>query len=388
MFGYFHRVKGSFVAMMLGIVLVPCSLGLHAWNEYRTVHRSRGLAEAKETVQSIGDPNILATELDQKLVHLSGFADTDEILQDEAFCVSERAIHLARRVYMYQWTEQERRNRENTGTSPDYVYSPAWVNVPVDSSRFHEPAGHVNPSMPFTEVHQTAQTVHVGLYQLDNILTQKVDWWESLVIPESAIVENLTDAQRDKYLVRNDVLFIGHVGAPDPERPEVGDMRITLEMVPPTDVSLLAQLRGNTFGEYRTRNGEAIHDLYVGKLSAADVMHRLEVNNAVLAWVLRLAGLAICVVGFSMILKPLSAVVSFIPFASQLTSGLFFLVAIILASVLSLITIGISWIAVRPVLGVALLAIAAFGIYLVNRLRRRESPMVDATAEIIEAELV
>ncbi len=36
--------------------MVPGSVALVSWNEYRTVHRSRGLAEAEKVVVEAADP--------------------------------------------------------------------------------------------------------------------------------------------------------------------------------------------------------------------------------------------------------------------------------------------------------------------------------------------
>ncbi len=374
MFGYFRRVKNSIGAMLIGFLLIPASMVLHAWNEYRTVHRSRGLAEAKEIVETIPDANALASELDQKLVHLSGFADTEETLVDGEFFVRQKALHLARRAEMFQWVEKEKKNSENN--QKEYTYSYAWVNEPVDSSRFRQPNGHENPSMPFRGMKVSAENVLVGAYKLDNDLRDQIDAWAPVEIPEEAIKENLPDEKQESYLFRNNELFIGVDGTPEPERPQIGDMRIQFEAVMPTDVSFVAQLRGGTFGEFRTSNGEAIHDLYLGTLSAEDVMQRLETENTVLAWGLRILGLAICVGGFAMCLKPLSAVVSFIPFAESLTGALTFVVALLLGGMVSLVVVGISWIAVRPLFGISLLAIAAIAIYLVSRINRRQNDQI------------
>ncbi|GAB5402333.1 MAG: hypothetical protein Aurels2KO_05640 [Aureliella sp.] len=342
------------------------------------MHRSRGLAEAREVVQTIPDANTVANELDQKLVHLSGFADTEETLVDDKFFVRENALHLARRAEMYQWVEKEKSKGENN--QKEYTYSYAWVNEPVDSSRFRRPAGHENPNMPVRGMKVSAKEVQVGAYKLDNDLRDQVDNWTSIEVPEETIKENLSEEERDSYVFRNNELFIGAEGAPSPEAPKVGDLRIQFEAVMPTDVSFVAQLRGETFGEFRTSNGEAIHDLYLGTLSAEDVMQRLETENTVLAWGLRMLGLAICVGGFAMCLKPLSAVVSFIPFAESLTGALTFVVALLLGGMVSLVVVGISWIAVRPLFGISLLAIAGVAVYLVSRINRKQKDeIVDAT---------
>ncbi len=383
MFGYFRRLKNSFAAMFVGLLMIPGSIALHAWNEYRTVKRARGIEEAAEEVQSIADPNLLQTELDQRLVHVSGLADTEEVLRDDKFPVRERAIHLARRPQMYQWDETEKRDSENNRT--DFEYRRVWSNSPIDSSKFRESAGHSNPDMPIRQQRWTADKVDVGVYQLSEELIDMIDNWRPVDIPEEAIRESFPAEEVEKMVFRNNEVFIGQERTPNPDQPIVGDIRVGFEAVDPGDVSFVAQLRGISFGEYRTSNGESIYKLYLGTLSAADVMEQLRIENKIMAWALRFIGLAICVMGFAMTLRPLSAAVSFLPFLGDITSGILFVVAMILAAVVSLTTIGIAWVAVRPLLGGSLLAIAAIGGYLVYRMQRGrgreavEPPVVDAT---------
>lgn len=375
MFGYFKRVKNSISGMFVGFLMIPGSVLLHAWNEYRTVHRTKGIAEAKGLIETLPNPDVISAQHNQKLVHISGLAETEETLVDEDFFVSENAIHLARNVMMFQWIEDEKRNSENNN---EYEYKLAWVDHPVDSSRFHQATGHENPNMPYLKRSSTATEVRIGVYQLDEKLTDRIQNWQPVDLPEAAIIENLTAEQRERYLFKNNELFIGVKGVPEPERPQIGDLRIGFQAVPPTTVSVAAQLRGDRFGPFETSNGEIIHTLYTGDLSADDVMRNLQSENNVMAWVLRFFGLAICVGGFALCLRPLSALVSFIPFAEQLTGALTFVVALLLALLVSLTTIGISWVAVRPLLGICLLAAAAGAYFLVSRMSKRQTSVVQA----------
>jgi cytochrome c oxidase subunit IV len=94
-------------------------------------------------------------------------------------------------------------------------------------------------------------------------------------------------------------------------------------------------------------------------------------------------GLFLSVMGFALCLRPLSAVVSFVPLLGSLTSGLLFVVAMLLGGIVSLTTIGMAWIAVRPLLGISALALAAAGVFAIAKLRRS----AQAQAELPMAEL-
>ena len=84
---------------------------LISWNEYRTIHRTRGLLEAEQVVEEVQDAMEIVPEQNGKLVHLTGQATTQETLKDKDFAVSRLALRLNRQVEMYQWVERKSRIR-------------------------------------------------------------------------------------------------------------------------------------------------------------------------------------------------------------------------------------------------------------------------------------
>ena len=371
MFGYFRRLRDSIAAMVIGFVLIPIAVGLHGWNEYRTVHRTRGLAEAQSLVKTIPHSDQLAPDLDSQLVHLSGEADTEEVLADDRFNVRQRAIHLRRTVEMYQWSEKEVHQRGSQDNSKrTFEYERIWSSEPIDSTRFHDAYGHDNPGFPFASRTLSAENVFVGVYQLNDFLKQSMQDWQSIPLSQESLFETIAVDQRENYLVRNSELFISQ-GPPEPDRPRIGDLRVAFAYVPPAEISLIAQLRANSFGPFKTPNGESIQKLYLGQLTADEVIDRLDTENTTIAWVLRIGGLFLSIMGFALCLRPLSAVVSFVPLLGSLTSGLLFVVAMLLGGVVSLTTIGLAWIAVRPLLGISALLLAAVGVFIIFKLRNK-----------------
>lgn len=372
-----NSIFGALIVAMFGLLLIPGSIALHAWNEYRTIHRSRGLAEASSSVQTIADPQIVASELDGKLVHLTGKVETKETLVDEKFGIRADAVRLARRVQMFQWTEDKRTNDGKT----TYSYDREWHSGRVSSDSFHRTNGHVNPRLPFAEVELMAEQVDVGAYELSADLKKQMNNFEPIEISEAAILETIGDSEVGSFLVRDNTLYWGFE-AVDPDSPEIGDVKIVFECVPPGDVSLIAALRGNSFGEYKTSNGEPIERLYPGIHSSEEVVSRLMTENTMMAWGMRILGFVMCAMGFALMFGPFQAMVGWIPLIGGFTRGILFLIGVVLALIISLTTISISWIAVRPLLGVALLLISALLGYVLIRLRRsttEEPQVIDAS---------
>ncbi|MGB7328420.1 MAG: TMEM43 family protein [Rubripirellula sp.] len=377
MFGYFRRVKSSLGAMIVGFLMVPGAIVLHGWNEYRTVHRTRGLVEAAELVETISDPNAVDSSREGKLVHLTGLAETDETLEDPEFNVSLPAIHLARRVEMFQWHEKKKSKNNSSSNSKHtatYTYNQTWSSNVANSDRFHRSAGHENPPMRYPNREVMAKHVNVGAYALNKPLKRGMQDWQPMEFRGNDFIESVPESERNQFLMQGNQLYWSS-SVPRPNEPQIGDLRIRFEKVEPGTVSLIAQQNGETFSQFHTSNGEPIQRLYMGSLTATEVIGKLTTENTVTAWVLRAVGLALSVIGFSMILKPLSAVASFVPLLGDFTGAVLFLIAALMGVIVSCIVIGLSWIAVRPLLGIALLALSAVAIYVVIRLKKKSHPL-------------
>jgi len=74
---FFSRLFQSVVGVFIGLVMVPGSVALMTWNEYRTIHRTQGLIQAEKVVAEAPSPFESSAELDQRLVHVTGIATTE-----------------------------------------------------------------------------------------------------------------------------------------------------------------------------------------------------------------------------------------------------------------------------------------------------------------------
>ena len=359
-----RKRTNPFVAALFGIFLVPASVCLHAWNEYRTIHRTRGLEEAAEIVQSIPDPERVESGWDGKLVHLTGDALTDETLRDPVFGVEENGITLRRRVHMYQWEEDKDTDDGHT----TYSYDKVWREGRIDSGSFDR-SGHDNPQPHFPAWQKTAANVMVGQYEVSDTLKKQKNDEGPVSIELESVKQGVGGEDASKLSAREGGLYFSQTGN-DPSDPQIGDLKISFLLVPNGPVSLMAGLRGNTFTNYKTSNGEPIERLYPGTLTAEQLVDKLRFENSLLAWGLRGMGLVMCLIGTMMIFSPAQAFFRWIPLVGDIAGGMIFVISMLFAICLSLTTISISWIAVRPVLAVSLLVIAGLSAYWINRTRR------------------
>jgi len=364
---------GSGCAMLIGIILVPASILLLFWNEGRAVRIDKGLSEGAASVITVSDPSRVNPANEGKLVHLSGRADTAEVLNDPEFIVSEQAIALARLVEMYQWQEKEEKHTETKQggghqTVTKYTYGKVWSTTPIDSRQFSQGAGHQNPgSMRFQSANWTARDVRVGGYLLSGALVNQIGGAQ-LVPAGQANLDRLPADLRRQFQVRDSALYLPVV--PGQSDLQIGDLRITHHVTRPATVSILAKQVKNSFESYATPNGTALFRLTMGEQSAKEMFDTLATENTVLTWVLRVVGFVIMVFGLLLCFQPIVAVAEFVPFLGDVVAGGIGVVCLGLAFLLTLCTIAAGWITYRPWVALPLLAVVGFGFYGLYRLGR------------------
>jgi hypothetical protein len=96
-----------------------------------------------------------------------------------------------------------------------------------------------------------------------------------------------------------------------------------------------------------------------------------EAENNLLAWILRLVGFVLMFLGLLSVFQPLKVLADVLPLAGSIVGAGTGFVAFALSLAGSLTIIAFAWLWYRPVLGIALLALAGVGIYfLVKALRK------------------
>lgn len=374
---WFSRIGKALVGIPIGLLLFVGSFVVLFWNEGRAVHTAQGLAEGKSSVVSVEAGKVDPAN-EGKLVHVGGEATTDETLRDPLLGLSAKAIRLRRVVQMYQWKETSKtETRKKFGGGQEktttYRYEKTWSGEPIPSSGFKNPGGHQNPSdWPYKTSSEQAERVTLGAFNLPASLVEKIGNPEPLPVDQKDI-DTLPDSIRSEVKLDGARLYRGLA----PADPEIGDMTIAFEQVKPQVVSLLAKQADASFAPFATRAGTTIERLQAGAVSAAAMFEQAETENKVITWVLRLVGFILMAVGILMVLSLLSVLADVIPFLGSVVGFGTGFIAFGVSFVLSLVTIAIGWIAYRPVVGIAILAVAGLAFYGFVKLaegRRRPNP--------------
>ncbi|MGH8516300.1 MAG: TMEM43 family protein [Panacagrimonas sp.] len=170
--GWGSRIGGSIKGILVGLVMTVGAFPTLFWNEGRAVAREKALNEGAAAVISV-DASRIDPQNEGRLVHLSGTAQTTDVVQDPEFGAPIVALRLIRQVSMYQWKENEtRETRKKLGggeeTVTTYNYVKEWSDQVIDSGSFYDGEGHKNPgAMPFNAETFQAENVTVGAFRMN-----------------------------------------------------------------------------------------------------------------------------------------------------------------------------------------------------------------------------
>ncbi|MGD0145050.1 MAG: hypothetical protein ABSC92_18000, partial [Rhizomicrobium sp.] len=104
--GFFSRLFGSFLGILLGPVLIIVAVGLLWWNEGRAVQAIVGLNAAATSTVELQDTTP-APANEGKLVHVIGPATAKAFIADSDLAVNfPDQVAVARKAEMYQWQEK------------------------------------------------------------------------------------------------------------------------------------------------------------------------------------------------------------------------------------------------------------------------------------------
>lgn len=380
--GWGSRLMNSIKGVLIGGLLFLVAFPLLFKNEGCAVTSYRALTEGRGAVVE-GKADVVDPALDKKLVHMTGEAKTEEILEDTEFNVKANAIALRREVEMYQYKEKaETKKKKNLGgsetTVTTYTYEKTWNDGLIDSSDFKDPDAPKNPTdMPFRDRGEEAKVVTFGAHTLSPGLISDIRNSVKLPITNETL-ETVPQDLRAKYpnlQVASEEFYLGK----DPASPAIGDMKIRFTVVKPAEVSILSQQTGTSFEPFPTSVGEPVERLQMGNVSADAMFAAAEGEVATRTWMIRGGGFFLMFMGLSMVFAPLSVAGDVVPFIGTMFRYGTGLVAGVMAAFFSLITIAVAWIVYRPLLGVILLAVAIGLVVLVKVMAGKKAP-TSATA--------
>ena len=366
---YGKRLGNSLGGIFTGLLLFIGATVLIWWNEGRAVKTDKMLKEAQGQVVEMPDISRVDSAFEGKLVHATGMATTADSLVDSQFKVGTRAIALKRDVEYYQWVEHaQSESKDKLGgaqeTTTTYTYDLQWVSSPVNSAEFHDP-DYKNENFVRQQVESDvkyAQNVSFGAFRLNPEQIRSISGSTPLAVVDST---------------GSNVIYIGA----DPSKPDVGDVRITFTQVKPAEVSIVASVSGDTFADYKAKNGKTFSALRMGNIPQEQIFESEHASNKMLLWVFRILGLLLVIGGLRSIFSILETLFKVVPFLSNIVGWGVGLVCGVVGFAWTLIVAALAWVAYRPVLAIALLVIAAAAIwYFATHGKKKEDTPVPPSA--------
>lgn len=332
--------------LIFGLILLPLVIIILFTNELRAAQTYNALREGEEIAVALSSAEV-EDEQDGNLVHMTAYADTDETLIDQTFSVSaSNVIKLNRNVKMYQWVEK----RETSGSGEDeevtYTYSKRWSSKYHNSKNFHRTKGHENPPMEFRSTTHMAEVVEFGEFLLSPGLIKQISGDKSLEIRQVPELDGHEATLANKGV---------YIGSGSLKSPELGDYHITFSVVHPVTVSIIAQQRGTTFQPYQTQAGDTLEMLEMGNMSKEQMFQIARSKNMSKTWGTRLGGTIFMFVAIYLIFRPIVAAAHFVPLLGNLIELGITTLTFALGTALSILVIGLGWIAARPTIGFFLL---------------------------------
>ncbi len=349
---WFSRIQDSIKGIGIGLLLFIVAFPLLFWNEGRAVKRYNALNDGAGQVISVSSAKIDPAN-EGKLVHTHGNVKSTLPLSDTEFGVQATALQLSRHVEMFQWKESTSKTTEKklgggTETKTHYKYAKGWSGSVISSSNFKITEGHQNPtSMPYSSETWIAEDAKLGAYELSTSQVSSLGGFKTYQ------AKKLPAELVGKAKLSGGGFFIGA----NPSSPQIGDLKVTFKIAPAQDATFVAKQSGNNLTKHRVKDG-SIHLVERGIVGVDEVFQKAEDGNAMMTWLLRLAGFVAMFVGLSMILKVLEVIADVIPMIGSLIGIGRSIVSFLVAAPLTFITIAIAWIFYRPLIGIALLVLA------------------------------
>ena len=366
------RLGGAVKGVVAGLALFILGFPVLFWNEGNSVKTAKALDEGEGACVPVESIAKVDPEMEGRLVHMTGRADTQDVLTDEQFGVSATAIALNRKTEMFQWRENsETTEKKNLGGSvtrtTTYTYEKVWSETVIHSSGFKE-AGHDNPGIvEFPSVEKLAANVSFGAFRLNERQIARIGSDQAYAFPTDFVCRvSRVQRQGNVILVPNKATRDNALNNRDvAAEPRIGDMRVTFTVVRPHDISIVAKQRGDTFAAYLAKTKKKVDLIQDGVVDCAEMFEDARDANTLFTWLVRLGGLLIMYIGLSMVLKPLSVLGDVLPILGTVIGWGAGLVAGVVAFVCALVTIAVAWIFYRPVLAVLLLVAAGALLFLV-----------------------
>lgn len=420
--GPLGKVTNAFGMMCLGCLLFPCILGLLGWNEKRFVCDQKNIIFAEDNTEDLGTTMCLnpvgADANNGKFVYFSCPVNASALKtwspasfnMDDSFAsvFSFQSAAASQLTEIYQCVEtvhsETRGSGKHTRTVQTYTYDMEWVTNHHDDDVFHHQAAHVqtngcpgwqgsgiyvnvaldanNGAQLGTKTDHASQ-VRTGPFVIDedlvNAFTTDTDVVVSAVWPAADPAFVSAPVASTTVLVKSSFRPDGNYMVTCYPTVSLNCMRISYRKNGATDVSVMAKIGAGGITAKETMpsswacSGGAWSRIATQKKTKIEFVDDLHASNSSVTWILRIIGVLGAWAAVYCCLAPISAAadllgdcLNFIPCVGGLMESLVEGVVTVVLCLMScmcgcsaaLTVIAIVWVAMRPLWGIGMLAVA------------------------------
>ncbi len=371
-----------------GLPLIFGAIALLVWNENHHVHAVRLFAEAGANLTELLDTTRIDPANEGKLLHYGATARAGKAVSDPLFGFGGHFLGVERKVEYYQWVEHqydERRKDENgTYTVTHYEYVLEWSPKPVDSEKFqgNAPRNNKNTTLLVIDSHKTySQGAKFGPYLMhpeliDSIQPMKTDleFLNQNNRTYKHSIDSLTQHGKIPHHLFSQSVYFGEY----PSSPEVGDVRVTFIYRGEGKYFTSAQAHGDTLQPYRCSDG---YWLTYCRFTPTDFDPSEDIAFEIwghkwLVWSLRIIGWLMLVGGIKQLLGVVRRLVGSIPVLGTVARIGINLFSWVFGTLLAVTTIAVTFVVLRPWLGLTILGALVLSVVLYHLYYRRKHPVV------------
>lgn len=196
---------------------------------------------------------------DGKIVYFGAWTQSNDTVRDPLYGVGGRFLAIRRTVEYYQWVEQETKeyDKQEDRYHTYYEYNKAWTE-PVDSRHFDEEYGHENVTpLTIEPLKVLVSGMKMGPYAVDRTIREGAARMaeEPLTFDMEMKTARQVFAQKipwkkgpdiRTHLLGNEIYY-----GEDPERPQIGDVRVRFIVSKPVFLYVMAQVDGDRLQPYQ-----------------------------------------------------------------------------------------------------------------------------------------
>jgi len=241
---------------------------------------------------------------------------------------------------------------DNHNHEKTYSYDTDWYEYHIDSSNFANTLGHHNPHLDEWPLNSSSignSRVKIGGYLLGTDIKKMF----TTFTPFTSDTRPKIDGVR---------IYAGlYYHSANLWQPEVGDYRVQFSYSGRAgdEFTVVGRQAGREVRPYKTEGGEELLILQEGIRSPAEVFRTEQNNNRTQTWLYRLGGWLAMFLGLTLLSQVLELALDLVPRLRQVLALQIGSLPFSVSLTLTLGIIGLGWLLFRPLLGLALLLLAA-----------------------------